>query len=214
MNTQKLKTTSVIAAFAIASIALTVGLSQTETITAQSAPMGNSVYVFAEGVYPQATFKFRDEIVTYDFQLYDTTSNLFSASLAGSNFNSPKQVASEFTLIRAVGETPYLHRAVDQTYEWGGRVAPQEYPYKFFDVTVEMIQAGQSLRTMDYKDCSVTNYKINTRTDNEEAYTTGGKTGFAVVETYTFICNGFVPKSPVFDAMIKEEQNRKPYLSQ
>jgi hypothetical protein len=70
------------------------------------------------------------------------------------------------------------------------------------------------MRTMEYKDCSINNYKINTRTDNEEAYVTGGKTGFAVVETYTFICNGFTPKSPLFDAMIEEQQNRKPYLNQ
>jgi hypothetical protein len=211
MNTQNMKKTSVIAALAIASIALVVGLSQTENITAQSAPTGNSVYVFAEGVYPQATFKFRDATVTYDFQLYDTTSNLFSASVAGSNFASAKQTAPEFTLIRIVGDTPYLHKAVDQTFEWGGRGAIQEYPYKFFDVTVDLVQAGQSSRSMEYKDCSIQNYKINTRTDNEEAYTTGGKTGFALTETYTFICNGFTPKSPLFDAMMEEKQNRKPY---
>ncbi|MEM2160203.1 MAG: hypothetical protein QXN55_04540 [Candidatus Nitrosotenuis sp.] len=207
MNTQNMKTTSVIAALAIASIALVVGLSQTQNSIAQSAPTGNNVYVFAEGVNPQATFKFRDATVTYDFQLYDTTNNLFSTSASGF---TTKQTAPEFTLARIVGDTPYLHEAVDQTFENGGK-SMQDYPYKFFDVSVQMTQAGQSMRTMEYKDCSINNYKINTRTDNEEAYTTGGKTGFAVVETYTFVCNGFTPHAPLYDAMIKEQQNRKPY---
>jgi hypothetical protein len=207
MNTQNVKKTSVIAALAIASIALMVGLSQTSSIQAADAPKGNNVYVFAEGVYPQATFEFRDATATYEFQLYDTTNNLFSTSASGF---TTKQTAPEFTLIRAVGETPYLHEAVDQAFE-NGRVGGFEHAYKEFDVTVEMVQAGQSLRTMEYDDCYISNYKINTRTDNEEAYTTGGKTGFAVVETYTFICAGFTPHSPVFDAMMEEKQNRRPY---
>jgi len=207
MNTQNMKKTSIIAVLAIASIALVVGLSQTDSIQAADVPKGNNVYVFAEGVYPQATFTFRDQTVTYDFQLYDTTNNLFSTSASGF---TTRQTAPEFTLIRAVGDTPYLHEAVDQTFEYGGK-SMQDYPYKFFGVTVDMIQAGQSVRTMEYKDCSISNYKINTRTDNEEGYTTGGKTGFAVVETYTFICTGFTPKAPLYDALVKEEQNRKPY---
>jgi len=203
----KLTATTAILSLAIASITLVFGLSQTDKITAADAPTGNNVYVFAEGVYPQATFKFRDQTVTYDFQLYDTTNNLFSTSASGF---TTRQVAPEFTLARAVGDTPYLHKAVDQTFENGGK-SMQDYPYKFFDVTVEMVQAGQSVRTMEYKDCSINNYKINTRTDNEEAYTTGGKTGFAVVETFTFVCNGFTPKSPLFDVMMEEQQNKKPY---
>jgi len=202
-----MKKTSIIAILAIASIGLIMSMSQTGNIQAADAPKGNNVYVFAEGVYPQATFTFRDQTVTYDFQLYDTTNNLFSTSASGF---TTKQTAPEFTLIRAVGDTPYLHEAVDQTFEYGGK-SMQDYPYKFFDVTVNMIQAEQPMRTMEYKDCSISNYKINTRTDNEEGYVTGGKTGFAVVETYTFICNGFTPKAPLYDSLVKEEQNRKPY---
>jgi hypothetical protein len=208
MISQKITYTSVIAAIAIASIALVVGLSQTQSTTAQSAPVGNNVYVFGEGVYPQATFGFRDGAVTYDFQIYDTTNNLFSQNSAG---GLGKQVAPEFTLARIVGDTPYLHEAVDQTFEYGGKVSGFDYPYKEFDVMVNMVQAGESVRSMEYSDCSVTNYKINTRTDNEEGYVTGGKTGFALVETYTFVCTGFTPHSPLYDQLVQEKQNRKPY---
>jgi hypothetical protein len=207
MIPQKVTFASVVVAIAIASIAMVVGLSQTQQTTAQSAPLGNNVYVFAEGVNPQATFKFRDATVTYEFQLYDTVNNLFGT--IGSS--STRQVAPEFTLARIAGDTPYLHEAVDQTFQYNGKSSGFDYPYKEFDVTVELIQAGQSVRTIEYSDCSITNYKINTRTDNEEAYTTGGKTGFAVVETYTFGCTGFTPHAPMYDKMVKEQQNKKPY---
>lgn len=206
MNNKLTATTFAILAFAMASIALVVGLSQTTSITAADAPKGNAMYIFAEGVSPQVTFEFRDQTVTYEFQMYDTTNNLFSTSASGF---TTKQTAPEFTLIRTVGDTPYLHEAVDQTFEHG-KSGGFEYPYKEFDVTVEMIQARKVLRSMEYDDCSINNYKINSRTDNEEGYTTG-KTGFALVETYTFVCNGFTPSSPLYNEMMEEKQNRKPY---
>ncbi|MFN3654118.1 MAG: hypothetical protein ACK4TO_02185 [Candidatus Nitrosotenuis sp.] len=208
MIPQKITFTSVVVAIAIASIAI-VGLSHTQQTNAQSAPLGNNVYVFAEGVSPQATFKFRDATVTYEFQMYDTVSNLFSSG--GSSSFTTRQVSPEFTLARVVGDTPYLHEAVDQTFQYNGKSSAFDYPYKEFDVIVELIQAGQSMRTMEYADCSITNYKINTRTDNEEAYTTGGKTGFAAVETYSFACTGFTPHAPMYDKLVKEQQNKKPY---
>jgi len=208
MTVQKIMHTTIIAAIAIASIVLMVGLSQTQSTIAQSAPAGNNVYIFAEDVYPQATFKFRDATATYDFQLYDMTNNLFSASTSGF---TTRQVAPEFTLIRIVGDAPHLHEAVDQTFWYNGKNSGFDYPYKEFDVTVNMVQAGKTMRSMEYTDCSISNYKINTRTDNEEGYTTGGKTGFAVTETYTFVCNGFTPIAVDYDEMIEKKQNKKPY---
>lgn len=207
MIPRKITNTTIIAVIAVASIAIMLGLSQTHTTTAQSAPTGNNVYVFAEGVYPQATFEFRDATVTYEFQAYATTNSLF-----GSNGGfTTRQIAPEFTLQRIVGDTPYLHEAVDQTFEYNGKTSGFDYSYKQFDVAVEMVQAGQSVRTMEYADCSINNYKILTDFDKEEGYVTGGKTGFAVMETFTFVCNGFTPVAPLYDQMVEEKQNHKPY---
>ena len=207
MIPQKTTYASVIAAVAIASIALVVGLSQTQSTTAQSTPLGNNVYVFAEGVYPQATFTFREAVVTYDFQAFTQTNSLFDTRSNGVAIST----SPEFILERIVGDTPYLHRAVDETWENGGRTTPKEYPYRQFDVTVDFIQAGESVRTFAYGDCSVTNYKVRTEYDKEEGYATGGRTGFAVIETYTFICTGFEPTAPIYDAMIEKQKNKKPY---
>lgn len=205
----KLTATTAILALAIASITLVFGLSQADKITAADAPKGNAMYPFAEDVYPTATFEFRDAIVTYDFQTFDTTNNLFTASAAGSNFLTAKQVAPEFVLQKVVGETPHLHEAVDQSFEWGGRNALQDYQYKEFDVTIDMVQKGQILRTFEYSDCGVTNYKISSQFDKAESFT--GRDAFAILEQYTFVCAGYQMANPVYDAMMKEQQNRKPY---
>jgi hypothetical protein len=200
-------TTSLIGVITLLTLVIIIIGTYPQTISAVNTPKESTAYIFAEGVYPQATFEFRDATVTYEFQAYTTTNSLF-----GSNGGfTTRQVAPEFTLQRIVGNTPYLHEAVDQTFEYNGKSTGFDYPYKQFDVTVEMIQAGQSVRTMEYADCSVTNYKIATEFDKEEGYVTGGKTGFAVMETYTFVCAGFTPVAPLFDQMVEEKQKHKPY---
>ncbi|MEM2160831.1 MAG: hypothetical protein QXN55_07760 [Candidatus Nitrosotenuis sp.] len=202
----KISTTSVILALSIASITIVWELSQSDKITAADTPTGNGMYPFAEDVYPVATFKFRDAIVTYDFQLFDTTNNLFSTGASGF---TTKQVAPEFTLQRVVGDTPYLHKAVDQTFEMGGKSSMQDYPYKEFDVIVNLGTKNNVFRTFDYAKCSVSNYKVSSQFDKAESFT--GKDAFAVLEQYTFVCQGYSASSPVYDKIMEEMQNRKPY---
>ena len=202
----KLTATTAVLALAITSITLVVGLSQTDKIIAADAPKGNEMYPFAEDVYPVVTFNFRDATVTHDFQLFDTTNNLFSTSASGF---TTKQVAPEFVLQKVVGDTPYLHQAVDQTFEYGGKNSLQDYPYKEFDVTVELVQGDQTFRTFDYAKCSISNYKISSQFDKAESFT--GKDAFAVLEQYTFVCQGYETTSPMYDQMMEEKQNKRPY---
>jgi hypothetical protein len=210
MFTQKLKMTSIIAALAIVAVTMVLSMSLVPSSTALTTPpQGNNVYIFAEGVNPQVTFTFREGQEIVDFQLFDMTSGIFSTG-ANSAFTKPTLQAPEFSLIKVVGNTPLLHRAVDQVYENGGKYTIVDYPYREFDATVNLNQAGSPQKTFSYKDCSIVNYKVNTRTDNEEGYTTGGKTGFAVVETYNIQCAGMQMSSPDYDSMIKEA-NKLPF---
>jgi hypothetical protein len=202
----KITATTAILALSIASITLIFGLSESDKITAANAPTGNDMYPFAEDVYPVVTFAFRDATVTHDFQLFDTTNNLFSTSASGF---TTKQVAPEFVLQKVVGDTPYLHQAVDQTFEYNGKTSSYDYPYKEFDVTVDLVQGEKTLRTFDYAKCTISNYKVSSQFDKAESFT--GKDAFAILEQYTFVCQGYKTSSPVYDAMIKEQQNRKPY---
>lgn len=199
MNT-KLKNTSVIAILAIASITLVVGLS-TQNTTAQSAPTGNNVYLFAEGINPQATFVFGDKTETIDFQLFSQTQGFG---------NNGRGTSPEFTLTKIAGGTPYLYAAVDDVQR-NGLDSRQTGDYFDFSVSVNLMQAGEPVRTLQYDRCNIVNYKVDTRTDNEEGYTTGGKTGFAVTDTFTIGCGGYVGLNPALDAIIKEQQNKKPY---
>lgn len=205
MNT-KIVLTSLTVAITIASIALVMNLSQTQETIAQDAKKGNDAYLFGEGVNPKATFVFREATVTYDFQLFTQTSNLFASAGGGV---SQRTAVPEFTLVKIVGDTPYLHEAVDQTYYYQGRSTSHEYPYKFFDVIVNFERSGEVLRTFKYTECSVTNYKIDTRTDNEEAF--AGKTVFALAETYSFQCNGFLPQNPTYQAIKNSVDKYSPY---
>ncbi len=191
MNTQK--TTTAVAIAAMVTIALVLGLSQSQTTSAADAPKGNNVYVFAEGVTPVATFQFRDALVTYEFQAFTQLTG-FGAAGRG---NTP-----EFTLQKIAGNTPYLYEAVDQTHEFTTR-AILDFPYKEFSVTVNLMQAGQPVRTFDYSRCQITGYKVVTEFDKEEGYVTGGKTGFAVMDQFTFTCGGYMPQNPAYEEMTK-----------
>lgn len=188
MNTKFVLTVLVVIG-AIASIAMVTSLSQTQTIEAET-KKGNEMYVFAEGIYPQAVFKFRDGAVTHDFQLFTQNNNLFSTLNGGI---SQKTAIPEFTLQKVPGDTPLLHKAADQTWEYQGRTTPIEYPYREFDVTVNLTDGDKTIRSFEYKKCGITNYKVVTESDKQKGHTKNE--GFALMEQYTFQCNGYAPKN-------------------
>lgn len=179
---------TVILSLSITSLVLLFELSESKKITAAETPQPNKMYPFAEDVIAVATFKFRDATVTYDFQLFDTINNLFGTSASGFTI---RQIAPEFMLQKVVGETPDLHKAVDQSFQYGGKQSVQDYPYKEFDVIINLERNGKVLRTLEYSDCFVKNYKIKTEFDKAESFT--GKDAFAILEQYTFECAGYKP---------------------
>lgn len=200
MNNKLTATTFAILAFAMASIALVVGLSQTTSITAADAPKGNAMYIFAEGVNPVATFSFGDKTETADFQIFSQTQGFG---------NNGRGTSPEFTLTKIAGGTPYLYAAVDEV-QANGLDGRQTGDYFDFNVRVELVQAAETVRVLQYDRCNIVNYKVDTRTDNEEGYTTG-KTGFAITDTFTIGCGGYVPENPQLEKLMEEKQNRKPY---
>lgn len=183
--------TSVIATIAITSIALIFGLSQTQNIAAD-APQGNSVYVFAEGVNPRLTFLFRDGVEVSDFQAFTQTNALSGGSGIG--------IQPEFTLVKVPGNTPLLYKATDELLAKGKR-GSIEWQHNRFDVTVDLVQAGEPVRSFKYGGCEITSYRVYTDWDKEEGYTTGGKTGFAVQDEFKLLCQGFNPLNPQLDKM-------------
>lgn len=121
-------TTTVILALSIVFIALIFELAETNKVLAVDAPKGTQVY-FAEGVHPVVTFKFRDVTVTHDFQIFSQTSGFGNAA---------RGFTPEFTLMKVIGDTPYLHHAVEQTNAHSLR-SYTDQQYKV-DVTVDIVQ--------------------------------------------------------------------------
>lgn len=184
----KLALTSIAAAIAISSIALVVSISQTKEIVAAEMPQGNDMYVFGESLYPMATFKFKDAIVTYPFQTLTQVSG----------FGVGRGTTPEFTLQRIPGETPHLHQALVEAHIYG-KLA-MDSTYKEFDMTVDLVQQGKDILTLEYQRCNISNHKIITEFDKAESFT--GKDGFAVLEQYTFTCSGYMPESPLYKEMM------------
>ncbi|MBI5377613.1 MAG: hypothetical protein HZA82_03215 [Thaumarchaeota archaeon] len=183
--------TSVIAVVAITSIALIFGLSQTQNISA-APPQGNGVYVFAEGVNPHATFSFNAGTEVADFQVFTQTNGLTGTNGRGTG--------PEFTLVKVPGNTPLLYQATDELLMKGNR-GSVEWQYNRFDVRVDLLQAGEPVRSFAYTGCEVNSYRIYTDYDKEEPYTTGGKVGFAVQDEFKLTCQGQTPLNPQLEQM-------------
>ncbi len=191
-------TLSVIAVFSIASF---VGFEITD-IDAVPAAVQPEKFVFVEKVSTTALFEFRDGTEIVPIQQFIQTSGFGTKTLTGAD--DPKAPSAKtgrqtptFTLEKIVGSTPYLYAAADQAQKYQLNTG-MEYPYKFFDVTIFVAVDGNVLRSFEYRDCKVTSYAVNTRSDNEEGYT--GK-GFAVVDQFTFECEGYVPLNPAMDKL-------------
>lgn len=188
----------------IASITLSIGTSQIQTSIAVETPKGNNAYIFAEGVSPHLTFKFTNGIEEADFQVFTQTSGLTGSQ--------GKSSAPEFTLVKVPGNTPYLYQAADEllSRSFGNNI---EFQYNRFDVTVDLMQAGEQVRSFQYNGCEVNSYRVYTDYDKEEAYTTG-KTGFAVQDEFKILCKGYHPQNPQLNKInnISPEQTTKSTL--
>lgn len=164
-------------------------------------------FVFVENTTTTALFEFRDGSELVPIQQFVQTAGFGAKSLVSVDDPKADSGASgranpSFTMEKIVGGTPYLYAAADQTQQYYTS-SGFEYPYKFFDVTVFLAQGGDVLRSFEYRDCQVTNYLVNTRSDNEEGYT--GK-GFVLVDQFSFECKGYTPINP---QMVKMNQVEK-----
>ena len=197
-NAIAMTTLSVIAVFAIVSF---VGFDQVaDAIVISIQP---SKMVFVENTATTAEFHFRDGSETTAFQQFTQTGGfgITIVDATGRTKNSSNDHAGRtkpsFTLEKIAGGTPYLYEAADEAQKYILN-AGLEFPYRFFDVTVYVAAGGDVLRSFEYHNCRVTNYVMATRSDNEEGYT--GK-GFALVDQYTFECDGYEPHNPAMDKL-------------
>ena len=135
-------------------------------------------YKMVEDVSPTLTFTFRDGIETYEFPVFKM----------GEDFVSNSGVT--FSVEGTVVNSPLLHKAMDDAYKY--RFASGtglDFQSKYFDVDVDFVKNNESVLVLDYNNCTIDNYQVETVDSNDyESYFK--EVGFAIIDKIDFECSG------------------------
>ncbi len=137
----------------------------------------NEGYKMIGDVTPILTFTFRDGIETYEFPVFEM----------GENFADNSGVS--FSVEGTVTNSPLLHAAMDEAYKYRLSNAAFDYSFKYFDVVADFVKEGESIIALDYSNCRIDNYQVETLDSNDyESYFK--KVGFAIIDKIDFVCSG------------------------
>ncbi len=164
-------TLSAIVVFAIASV---IGLNDAYA-------EGEYPYKVADNTHANFTFTFKDGVEHVDLPVFKMEDDLIN-----------KNVSPSFSVEGVIGNSPHLHKALDEAFKFKASSA-YEFDYQLFDVDVDFIKNDTTVRTLNYHDCLVDNYRVKTLTDDYESYMSS-KTGFAIIDDIDFLCGGLNSK--------------------
>ncbi|WP_428324588.1 hypothetical protein [Nitrosopumilus sp.] len=134
-------------------------------------------YKMIGDISPVLTFTFRDGIEVHTFPSFDM----------GENFVSDSGVS--FSVQGSITESPLLHAALDEAYKYRLSNTAFDYQLKYFDVDADFIKEDESLVSLDYNNCRIDNYQVETLDSNDyESYFKD--VGFAIVDKIDFVCSG------------------------
>jgi hypothetical protein len=141
-------------------------------------------YKMVGDVIPVLTFTFRDGIETHEFPVFEMNENFADNS------------GVSFSVEGSVTNSPLLHKSLDESYKYRFSNAAFDYQLKYFDVDADFVKDGESIISLDYANCRVDNYHIETLDSNDfESYFK--EVGFAVVDMIDFVCSGVNSSSDV-----------------
>ena len=164
-NVQNIAVFSIIATIAFATLANSNAFAEEEG------------YKMVGDVTPVLTFNFRDGVEVYTFPVFNMGENLVSDS------------GVSFSVEGTITKSPLLHEALDESYKYRFSNAAFDYQMKYFDVDADFIRDGEAVVSLDYNNCRVDNYNVETLDSNDyESYFKD--IGFAVVDKITFVCSG------------------------
>ena len=161
----------------------------------------SSEYKMADDVSATLTFTFRDGVEVHDFPVFKMTSDFVS------------NVGTTFNVQGVVKEAPHLHKALDESFNYrmmtstGGSAF--EYDYRFFDVNVSISKDTEEIRAVNYYNCEVLNYKVETLRDDYESYGFyPDKVGFAIVDDIDFRCGGVSSNDEIISPSYHSNDNQ------
>ncbi|KAF6246510.1 hypothetical protein C6990_08395 [Nitrosopumilus sp. b3] len=134
-------------------------------------------YKMVGGVMPELTFNFREGTETLQFPVFTM----------GENFVDDSGVS--FSVEGTVTHSPLLHKAMDEAYIYRYSNAAFDHQFKYFDVDANFVKEGESIILLDYNNCRIDNYQVETLDSNDyESY--HKEVGFAIVDKIDFVCSG------------------------
>lgn len=128
-------------------------------------------------ITPVLTFTFRDGIETHEFPVFEMDENFTDNS------------GTSFSVAGTVTQSPLLHQAMDEAYKYRSSNAAFDYQFKLFDVDVNFVKEDKSVITLDYNNCRVDNYQVETLDSNHYG-SYFKEVGFAIVDKINFACSG------------------------
>jgi hypothetical protein len=181
-NVQNIALFTIIALFTVVSFGLS-------NVSAEE----STGYNMVGDVTPVLTFTFRDGVEAYEFPVFEM----------GENFATNSGVS--FSVEGTVTNSPLLHQAMDESYKYRFSNAAFDYQFKYFDVDADFVKEGKSIISLDYNNCRIDNYQIETLDSNDfESYFK--EVGFAIVDKIDFVCSGVnsnnefsMPTEPITD---------------
>jgi len=137
-------------------------------------------YIMADDLEAIFTFTFRDGVEVHNFPVFNM----------GEDFVANRGISFEVQGI--LNSAPHLYEALDEAYQYrlqtsGG--SSFEYDYRYFEVDVDFIKDGETVKTLNYYNCGVIDYEVKTLRDDQESYMSS-KTGFALIDDIEFNCGG------------------------
>lgn len=134
-------------------------------------------YKMVGDISPVLTFTFREGVEVYEFPVFEMGENFADNS------------GTSFSVEGTVTNSPLLHKAMDEAYKYRLSNAVYDHQFKYFDVDANFVKGDKSILTLDYNNCRVENYHIETLDSNDyESYFKG--VGFAIVDKIDFVCSG------------------------
>ena len=191
MSTQNAKMTTTLGVIAVIAIASMTGLTQ-------AFAEGETKYKMADDVQAIFTFEFKDGLEVTEFPVFKMSEGYVN-----------KNVSPSFSVEGVVGQsTPYLHKALDEAFKYKQNPS-YEWNYQLFEVDVDFIKNGTSVKTLPYHDCYVDDYKVKTLTDDYESYMSS-KTGFSIIDDIDFTCGGLKTVANIKD--IRQTSTNAAYI--
>ena len=141
-------------------------------------------YLVADDIRAIFTFTFKDGVETVELPVFQMNDDFVD-----------KNVSPSFSVQGVVGDSPHLHKALDEAFKYKANPS-YEYDYQLFDVDLEFVKNDEVLRSLNYHDCMVDDYHVTTLQDDYESYLSS-KTGFAIIDDIDFICGGLNSKTDI-----------------